>query len=304
MHEYLFIYLFVTKIKNPFITTGHNKLSLCKWCAMLNDNKSRCKDCLSQVQETRPIMKGREELTVFGYYREEYINKQKVSYPTVLMKISQKYLEETEVKHFFKHIQYKRKHHGDYRITSWDWSCNNSMEIIRKSPKFKSVPELFGNHGEILTFGSKILCGGHGKKHIWTVKVVKNGNGDFAGDSFGVGIIKMERSRIYERNSEVLLCGDGRLCDKRDISIHNGMVHKGGLKSGDIVTIELDLSNTDFTGGIAKVSFGVNSNWYGIVRKIKMDMGKRRRAGLFMLCAKFIAPGVTVQIVNFDTICA
>ena len=62
--------------------------------------------------------------------------------------------------------------------------------------------------------------------------------------------------KLYKIDSEVLLCGDDGLFDKDDMNIIGGIFHE--IK--DIVAIELNLGNTDFSGGIGYLSFGINKN--------------------------------------------
>ena len=63
------------------------------------------------------------------------------------------------------------------------------------------------------------------------------------------------------------------------------------IKSGDVVTIELDLQY-EITNWAGNLSFGVNENWYGILCKVGWD-------NWYRLCVELRDPGITVEIIDF-----
>ena len=228
-------------------------------------------------------------MTVYGYHRQQYFGKYNQNYPIPLIKIAQKYLQ------IYDKFQFKNE-------VRWrSFSGMNRYAIRQKvidTDNYSSGMDILRYNAEIRILSKSLVSDGF--KSLWRIKVNvdKNKKMTMKSDNFAIGIIQMRSYKDCISHSDTLLYGDGTLFDENDDDLNGVLIDGDGIKSGDIITVELDLregyGNKENWG---KLSFGVNKKWYENVKQIWKS--KRVIDGMYKLYIKLMEPGINVKIIDY-----
>ena len=247
---------------------------LCNCPSLESDDTYNClQQPLKQIWANKSTVTV-SQLIAHGFCRTTYVDKYNKHYPTVLMNMSQKYIGSAQ----FGCVQHVSHHDAIILEKQID-----ETEFTPKEDTFRSYPI---EYKRIRVLGQELAFPGH--KYRWRIKV-KN----LSDRQFGIGVIEMQNddktSYEWENGKGILLIeSDGP-------QITNKIYPK--IESGDIVTLELDLTN-DAQYWHGKLSFGINENWYGMLCEVGIRASYKLQRW-YRLCVEVRSPGITVEIIDF-----
>ena len=212
-------------------TCLHNKDDKCKSCKLLNPEISTilgmctCQQLVkNEIKAT--TVKEKRELSVYGYCREEYINKYNMNYPTVLMKMSYKYLG------MYDTFQYKEA--LGYNIGELYQRTYRSVggEAVRL------ISESSGNRGFINKWTVKVTSD-EGKDILFNKGHVEIGIAIFEMKKDGEFLLKEEKGNIRRVKADTMVTVELDLKNSVDRKGNIGQLNFGfdGQQDGESVHV-------------------------------------------------------------------